>query len=126
MNKHVVSLELAKRLKEAGYPQESEFVWIFRESMYADRHYEVNRKNEWQLIPRIKEPTDTCGEQVAAPLATELLEQLPITTKITVKLSINSGSRGYIVQYDKFEIGKYSLPDALAEMYLYLNENNLL
>lgn len=69
MKSHVVSLELAKQLKEKGYPQlfiTSKFWW-----------YGFDGKNEQALFT---EPTNYKGEYeriCAAPLLTELLENLP-------------------------------------------------
>ena len=81
--------------------------------------------------------------KIPAPLATEILEELPNEIQIwnknfgsfdTWKLSIIRMNKGtYVVQYcdeDMQEVhkefGDLSLPNALAKMYCYLAENNLL
>ena len=71
MKNHVVSLELAKQLKKAGYPQESEFSWTCRPN--------------WEIVHErdMMNPQFTIATPpVAAPLATELLEQLPRSIEI--------------------------------------------
>ena len=50
----VVSLELAKELKEAGYPQEGIWWWtqnsIIREDFYLQQHYLVNENLDIEVI----------------------------------------------------------------------------
>ena len=77
INKIVADLEYCKEIKNLGVKQKSIFSYIYHESMYADRHYEVNQKNEWRLSQTIINPTDLCGEQISAWTASELGEMLP-------------------------------------------------
>lgn len=72
---HVVSLELAKQLKGAGYPQEACFYWIeayenYKITAEAYEGWVVRSKyNAFDKIPEDK--------KFAAPLASEIGEQLP-------------------------------------------------
>lgn len=137
MNKHVVSLDLAKQLKEAGYPQESEFCW------YSHRHPNINGGKFYDTLEwghAYEGDYDTYNLLAAAPLANELLEQLPYYIEQGTGYYLNCTKAGegmYICFYraDNDEhtpvmnmksFGGGSLPDALAEMWLYLKKENLL
>ena len=136
MKNYVVSLELAKRLKEAGYPQDGEY-WYYREHGGEGEvlfHNEIAAEMGHGFLPDSK--------IAAAPLATELLERLP------QRIGINK-TKDFTLQVWKTDYAEYvvmyvgldheskltahdpaahdkSLPDALAEMYLWLKENNYL
>jgi len=87
MEKHCVSLELAKQMKEAGWKKKTEFWWIFP----SGSHKGFELVNFRPLS----------SEHYPAPLATEILEELPLG--IAIK--------------------KYNC-DALAKMWLYLKKYN--
>lgn len=128
MTNHVPNLELSKRLKEAGFPQESDFWWVnqpnggLRTSGYK---WKLESKPRTRILQY---------EYIAAPLATELLERLPA--------EIKNGGKEYWLRVGKnipyYEIGYcdngtclpttagMTLPDALAEMWLWLKENDYL
>lgn len=118
MQQHVVNLELSKRLKEAGYPQESStyFRWLdfhgeFR-TLLSESFVREDDKKEWY----------------AAPLATELLERLSKNMFLLSTLEKN-GKFCYMISIVKNDQQSWcfpSLPDALAEMWLWLKENNFL
>lgn len=134
---HVTSLELARKLKEAGYPQEGEFWW---------KHYEQSEVGELPILARDDEINDGFMEDYyAAPLCTELLEQLP------EYIDLPDGSRKYPLIYKdhygdergqvyraylsdisnpnflgEMRFENQSLPNALAEMWLWLKENSYL
>jgi len=67
-----VNLEQARKLKEAGYPQESKYFWVVMEGL----------EHEAKLLPRdARECSDYCnccysGECFAAPTRDELAEYL--------------------------------------------------
>lgn len=146
MTSHVVSLELAKQLKEAGYPKVSAFY-------YSGDNILIY--GEQEPVKSLKLP------YVAAPLATELLEQLPEEVNyysnrdkkdIKIYLRIRKFDDGFGVDYStriqgynleqllKKEVRKNfgslsevailktgsTLPDALASMWLYLKKEELL
>src|SRR2546430_114196 len=84
-----VSLELAKQLKEAGYPQYSEFMWS--NWYYGELKFGEGKENfqgEYRIIhiPPFNDPKN----QFAAPTADEILDS------IEDFISLNRGSHGYI------------------------------
>lgn len=101
MEKHCVSLELAKQLKEAGWKKETEFWWVIN-------------ANGWRLA---SSRLDFVLENIPTPLSDEILEELPIldiVRKVEDSYTIIHIDTDYITN-DK------SLPNALAKMWLYLN-----
>lgn len=126
MKNHVTSLELAKQLKEAGYPQihDCEFIW------WKDPEKGITK---WMLtmhadkFPQVTTPRTS--DIVSAPLATELLEQihlLPRTapTKFYISMALDIFNVEDLIR-GKF-VQSHSLPDALAEMWLYIKKEELL
>jgi len=137
MEKHCVSLELAKELKEAGWKKETEFWW---EEWIKNAHtpYKSYLVREKRNIPYLEGRM----EYISAPLATEILEDLPAY--------ITQGKWEHILKILKIEKENYSvnytnnecrslgdcfcrqmfvdkpLPNVLAKMWLYLKKNNLL
>lgn len=127
MEKHVVSLEIAKKLKEMRWEKETNYSFT--------NLYRVDGK--FDLVNITKKQCR--GKLVyAAPLATEILEELPKWWKHDrgqMLEIIYSDGDVYWVNYTDYtgscppnvpEIEDKSLPDALARMWLYLKENNLL
>lgn len=104
MNDHVVSLEWAKKLKEKGFPQKvgkPGFYWI--------------KDGKWKLYYVIISKRAKDGQDyVKAPLATEILRELPDGSKL-----IKRGS-GYDAQGPEFRY-RLSLDEnpanALAALY---------
>lgn len=142
MNDHVVSRELAEKLKEARFPQETEFYWTHRHN---------TEECKWRLVSKRELERDSTGlsskpyEYCSAPLATEILAWLPIEIDIDNKccglyfgITIHtlSGKVGYYVSYKHTDLeGKEievkrivadTLPDALAEMAIYLKKEGLM
>lgn len=115
IEKHVVSLEIAKQLKEAGWTKETEFWWVIYDK-------------DWFLAHIDEGLTDT-NNQIPAPLATEILEELP-----KGKIRILNRYKHYEVYFehddklpiDQQYITNMSLPEALANMWLYLKKEKLL
>jgi hypothetical protein len=119
--KNVVSLELSKKLKEVGYPQEGEcwwtktHQWVVAYQGWVINHY-LDRKNGF-----------------VAPLASEIIERLPSKISDTAILEILKLPEHYVVDYWCFNKNKglrsqtnISFCDALAKMYIYLAEHKLL
>lgn len=150
-----VSLELSKQLKEAGYPQESEFYWTnciigykFEDlacsyALLLDELLVVNREK----IPEsdfFGSDDDELEEkeliQYASPTADEVLDQLPArigTDEGQVYLEIYplTSRKGWLVNYlrknDRLVFTPFSeesleLADSLANMWLYLKKEGLL
>jgi hypothetical protein len=109
------SLEVSKRLKEAGFPQDSLFYWN-KNIESAPYHLGIGKMGTEQ------------PESIAAPTATELLEKLG-TKYLPYKMQNNwycieiKGFGTYVLHEDT----KSNKPaDSLAIRYIYLSEQNLL
>lgn len=136
-----VSLELSKKLNEAGYPQESLFHW---------RKYSLADKPALYQIPEGTELGVLSGKlqfDYSAPTASELGEALPNFVYMGLSGGGRHGERvGYVVgeSFHKRElwaialakgferdcvpkeISSKNLADGMAKMWLYLKENGLL
>lgn len=127
--KYCVSLELAKQLKESGWAKETEF-WYAIHKKIAEPYYSNCSHlvyGESELYPA------SDWNSFNAPLVTELLEELPdiISTKDNCwGLEIRKIKDNFRVEYYDFRIMEYSqkmiesssLPDALAEMWIWLKK----
>ncbi len=134
IDKHVTSLELSKRLDELGVSTPSNYEWA------------VHTKTHNYVIVWGGEMMGEGYKFIAnAYLATELLEILPaeiIHNKETFYICIDKGdsrysdeiNNKYLVFYQNYgnelstNSGKYqdTLPNAAADMLIYLIENNLI
>jgi hypothetical protein len=125
MDKHCVSLELAKQMKEAGFNKETEFWWV---------HNKI--RDTWEikygLSECIKEHQES-WEHYPAPLATEILEELPNELGNLKELTIHKlPEEKWRVNYwddEKLKcIQKFdkSLPNALAKLWLYLRKEKII
>ena len=135
---HVTSLELAKKLAEAGYPQENGYAY-WQTTSGSNKTMIVGHHSLTPIKQR---------RYYFAPLATELLEELPkriIASSKISNISSRDVSREYMLLFG-FKNGEYWLryritddylgytpeisdehfPNALAKLWLYLTENNLL
>lgn len=109
-----VSLDMAKRIKEAGYPQDSEKYWVDGCLIGAD---DFSFKVQYESI----------FELYAAPSSGELLQQLPykIPGSISSYLRVHKCRDMWIVTYDDIPIydAQYnSLTNACGEMLLWLKK----
>jgi hypothetical protein len=137
MEKHCVSLEIAKQLKEGGFKKETKFWWI--KTCYID-----NNGNAERWILDIPKDIDKKREKILAPLATEILEELPdyryrkdISYDSFLSIEKTHTKKKGLVHYEvNYRYIKNhliatkniddSLPNALARMWLYLKKENLL
>lgn len=135
LENQVVSLDLAKRLKELNVKQYSIFVWEY----YDDRCYSI-KFYPYAAIPTI------CDKYIlySAFTVSELISLLPVDfpwvnkegeeSAENVFLDIKKYGHSYGISYvdldDEFFdwelIQDESLPNALAKMLIHLLENNLL
>jgi len=126
LEEQVVSLDLAKALKEAGYLQQGLWWWV------------LNKDNEYDLWSYRKLTVPKKVTAIVAPTAAEILEDLPhIIEKIFI-LRIWKNENGYFLDYfnaytDKpYSMAGYSnssgrtLSNALALMWLYLKKEGLI
>lgn len=119
LNEHVVSLELAKKLKEAGYPQESLFYWwdIKRDRLCSELPTGDYDKNNY----------------ISAPIASELLEELPrfIGDKEALLYLTKADDHyisGYMTKSSYLEIKKVgkTASESLGNLWLHLKQQGLL
>ena len=115
MDKHVVNLEIAKELKEAGWKNPTWF------------HYDCDIKNA--LVIKQDKPRYSI-DGINCPLATEILEELPVGIKgnaFIQDLTIRKDVEGYYnINYgSKILITEKDLPNALAKMWLYLKKEKI-
>jgi len=118
----VVSLELSKKLAEAGYPQEGYWWW--------NQHFRDFREdNDYAILERDNKAYDYV-RICAAPTVSELMEQLPVTIPTEKHLQITkwdnaTGGHFFAVDYgivDHNGFSDVSLANACAKMWLWLME----
>ena len=121
LESHVVSLEIAQELVEAGWKKETEFRWY--------QQYD----KEWKLRHKAVVKEGWVYQSIPAPLATEILEELPyeINADLPHWLKIEKEDTSYIVSYsdensDDLIFYQEELLATLAKMWLYLKKENLL
>jgi len=126
---NVVSLKLAKKLKEAGVEQESMLFWVRWEDKdkWSVKCPDEYMRKEWESSPLV--------ECYSAYTVTELMEELPSLVKQEGEhfaLCVYKESNNYIVQYEgwrcdeietlcKFENRK--LVDACAQALIWVKKN---
>ena len=103
MHKYVVTLDFAKKLKEAGWNRRTSFCWYTDERM----------NGKWSL---------GCVEDellmLQAPIPDELLEEFPRGS-----LSISIASDGYLLTLVSGEqLKEYRFADALAGLWILKNK----
>lgn len=132
-----VSLDLAKKLKKAGFPQESaEFEYCGGHIWYHDDQIEgkFEECGSTDLLEKDQychKEELTCEYFVASPTADEILERLPeniFVGKVSKErynaYKIPHIELGDIEYYN--DIQSESLADAAAECWLYLKKKGLL
>jgi len=142
MEKYCVSLEIAKKLVEAGWKKETEFCYKVNIVLPTNGFTEVC---EYEIISKDKIKPKKRVEFYPAHLSDEILEEFPDSIK-EYKFYIFKDERGYGVGYstddeneehrvlgqkenerdNEIPFIEKSLPNALALMYIYLKSNNLL
>lgn len=104
LTQHVVSLELAKELKEAGYPQEKStfFQWL---------DYRSDNKHScvfWQDREKCLIGGVWHEDGIAAPLASEIGELLPDYTRELGNIEISYCATDHITMEPNSKIGRYN------------------
>jgi hypothetical protein len=137
----VVSLELAKELKENGYPQDTVFAWSERLKGTGHTWDPYDGTGKYEVIPNTssEHPLD---HKYAAPTASEIGGQLPeyVSDDWFLEMykdrSNSKDEEWYLVRYvDNDGIGSTEIKvgfnepceaNARAKMWLYLKRNRLL
>ena len=121
---HVVSLEIAKQLKEAGWKKETEFDFVEHKSILSSGYEECRL-----LIPAtsVSLYPEEYWNYYPAPLATEILEELP--EKISL-CAFYAKSEYRAVDNDVHRNASTQVShnpcNALASMWLYLKKKKLI
>ena len=132
IEKQVVSLELAKKLKELGYPQKG--LWWWRE--YENNILDIVSVNFLEKVP---EEAKQIFNSYVAPTVAELINILPGSIKVRAVGEGEHGGRYWLYMQKETcfyamnngqtrlqeEIGN-TTADALARMLICLYENNLI
>ncbi len=127
--KYITSLEVSKRMKEAGWQKETEFWWN-----YYELEVSGNKFNFHQLGQMGREGVSVSGNitkhvEYPAPLSDEILEELPQCFESTLGYSTFTIEKlgtmylvGYELRSDPNEMPLYkmadTLPDALGELWI--------
>jgi hypothetical protein len=143
IEQQVVSLKLAKQLKEAGYPQDDSYwSWAISSTIFSCLKCGYEEERLPQLVNTIQCIGPAYSETIAAaPTVAELGEKLPATIKPNVKpfnesycmLEMVKDEKCWAIQYFQPSSGcQYhqevatTEADARAKMWLYLKEKGLL
>ena len=127
IEKQVVSLELAKQLKDNGYPQK-EGLWWWVESYWGD-----GTMLRWDIIAKENLDKVNGNQEFVAPTVVELGEALPMEPEPKTYFETTRIAFGnWIVEYKKgirrplaMQMGNTEA-DARAKMWLYLKKESLL
>lgn len=130
LENQVVSLDLAKRLKELGVKQESSFYWIlYTKKKTGEQVWELNssglRQSNWALLTGIRHSGVSWKEdwygQFSAFTVAELGEMLPQDESFRIKHTTDEWN----IWRDDEVFGGNTEADARAKMLIYLLENKL-
>ena len=125
LEKHVPSLEMCKRLKELGFPQNSNLCYWMQNLT----------DGMWDLVEGPQRFSNSIT--LAAPIATELLEWLPAYNSLralTITKKDNKSfksDRGFEIAYQNSNsiqrpiMKDDNLSEALAKLLIYLVENKI-
>jgi len=111
---HCTSLEISKQIKVAGWKKEMEFWWVYRNKDYPyklEYGHPVALSLESDIIP--------------APLATEILEELPYKINEHYLTITKDVENYYNVHYgSRILVTGIGLSNALAKLWLYLQKES--
>jgi hypothetical protein len=128
-----VSLEIAKKLRESGYPQEGKNWWVHI-SHYLAPNTEIQLEHDLE-IERMELQDHDITRLAYAPTADEILDILP--TRIEDDkwgLQVHKVTNGYFVAYrnEQYDLPVWknefddSLAEAAARLWLFLKEEGYL
>jgi len=128
MEKHCVSLEIAKQLKEAGFKKETEFWWVMPNFLDTNKEFRIALKDN--AVYQALNFGGLLKEQIIAfypaPLATEILEELPVGYYATRLLDKDDKFYKCINSDFTKDFNGDNLADALAKMWLYLKKEKII
>lgn len=114
-----VSLDLARKLKANGFPQNTYFWWT---KAINPPFWNLENREFFKIDKR---------RDIPSPLAEEVLEELPVGITLQRDVWIKTKEVFYIATKSKLgeddiDIEGETGADALAKMWLYLKENKLI
>jgi len=113
MKEFCVDLELAKELKENGFPQDTDKVWYKYGNPLIDEYTDEIVSRLWANNYKVRENNIQCS----APISDEILKELPPNSYC------GKDKENFICAYLDFEEeDKKKLSNALAKMWLYLKK----
>lgn len=123
LTSHLVSLDLALALRDAGYPQsDSLFIWT---RAWTRKGGTLRKDGKWYIAYN-----QYHGEgNLAAPLASEILEVLPRQVHGKYLNITKAEDDGYYVTYGDGDYGgehKPILANALGKLFLHLRKASLI
>lgn len=135
MKDFCVDLEIAKELKENGFPQESEFYWNIHKAGGGAFPLDDNLNKKFASYQEKVGMNAVCYATYSTPCSDEILKELPkeITQEDGIfHLNIEYYTSRCEVQYQCFVspkrdylmnfIEEETLPNALAKIWLYLKK----
>lgn len=128
----VVSLETAKRLKEAGFPQNTERCWVEKFPIFVDDDVLVTFQEARQRLTTsmLSDEAQKLVKLIAAPDATEIGELLGTwLTCIKIDAITDVGVHFYLESKDGYTIlveDAVNESEARAAAWLWLKENKLI
>ena len=117
-----VSLELAKKLEELGFEQESYFYWC-KCKYHGQYYFEIKTKKECgnKLVKKRILPKSKCSAFTLAEIGEFFIKGTWLNTFFhSSEVQISRGRQGVNFKSDKNET------NARAKMLIYLKENNLI
>jgi len=121
-----VKLELAKKLKEAGYPQESLFYWVDTDD---DGDITLHLEDEWSTVSGEWGDGSSLKEHqhFSAPTASELAENIGehILWFRAMGRTLKNGWYIVVDSIEETQVYGDSLADVLANLWLWLKEEKL-
>lgn len=119
-----VSLETAKKLKDAGFEKETERRWVHLKSKKTVMESKIDT---WKCLT---EDWDVDKLGYAAPNTDELLENIPHVLqhkRLTIRKYYNAYGAGYMMDEGWIECFEAKeLPEVLALLWLFLKKEGLL
>ena len=119
------SLEVSKRLKESGYPQESVFYWVVNSVIPSDTQIKLKKDcGSWKHSKKIQD--SGAIKYYSAPTASELLEKLPKDSHLALFRTISGGWGVNIDNTEQTALYGGTPQDALAELYIHLIKEKII
>lgn len=121
LESQVVSLELAKKMKELGAPQESYFYWKTDED---SKSYIVNHNSRYMHSKGVIEANAYTVAELGEMLPESIYREKTASNRSFS--SVKTSENKWYVEYYDLSFTEDTEADARAKMWIYLKENNLI